>query len=321
MKAFIKTKYGGPEVLRLEEVEMPGLKEDHIMVKEVANAANPADWHLLRGEPFVARFTAGLFKPKEKIAGADFSGIVVETGSRVTQFNIGDKVFGESLLGGAFAEYVAVPVSVCAKVPDNVNLVQMAALPIAGLTALQALVTHGNIKQGETVLINGASGGVGHFAVQIARAYGATVTAVCSSRNVDFVKSLGADDVIAYDKQHIHRHKGSYDLIVDANGNLEYADYKRMGKRGVIIGFTTMGHMISTLIRKAFGSYPLIQFTAAANQHDLQTLATLVAEEKITASIEKVFPYTEIPEAIRYIEAMRTRGKVVMQWLQEDHSL
>jgi NADPH:quinone reductase-like Zn-dependent oxidoreductase len=319
MKAFIKTKYGGPEILRLEEVDKPIVKDDHILVKVVANSANPVDWHLLRGEPFFARFTSGLFKPQEKIPGADFAGTVVETGHKVTNFKVGDNVFGETLLGGAFAEYVSVPVSVCGKVPNNVSLVQMASISTAGLTALQALVTHGKITPGEAVLINGASGGVGHFAVQIAKAHGANVTAVCSSRNADFVKSLGADKVIAYDKENIHQHNGKYDLIIDANGNLAYADYRRMGKRGVMIGFTTMGHMFSTLIKKLFGKFPLIQFTAEPNEKDLQTLAILVEKGKVQPQIEKLFSYKEIPEAISYIEAMRTRGKVVMQWTDDQN--
>lgn len=318
MKAFTKTKYGGPEVLQLKEIEKPVVKDDHILVKVYANSANPADWHLIRGKPFFARFTSGLFKPKEKVAGADFAGIVVETGSNITSFKVGDKVFGETLLGGVFAEYVSVPVSVCAKAPDNVSLVQMAGIPVAGLTALQAVVTHGKITSGETVLINGASGGVGHFAVQIAKAYGAIVTAVCSSRNVEFVKSIGADKVISYDKEDIHQHNDSYDLIIDANGNLTYADHKRMGKRGVMIGFTTIGHMFSTLISsKLFGKFPLIQFTAEANVKDMQRLAELAAQGKVQTKIDKLFPYTEIPQAISYIEAMRTRGKVVMQWIDE----
>jgi NADPH:quinone reductase-like Zn-dependent oxidoreductase len=317
MKAFVKTEYGGPEVLRLEEVNKPLVKDDHILIKVVANSANPADWHLLRGEPFFAKFTSGLFKPKEKIPGADFAGIVVETGSKVTSFKIGDKVFGETLMGGAFAEYVSVPETVCGRIPGNVSFVKMASIPTAGLTALQALVTYGKITAAETVLINGASGGVGHFAVQIAKAYGANVTAVCSSRNAVFVKSLGADKVIAYDKENIHQHNGSYDLVIDANGNLAYADYKRMGKRGVMIGFTTMGHMLSTLIRKLFGRFPLIQFTAAANEKDLKTFAILVAQGKVQPQIEKLFSYTEIPQAISYLEAMRTRGKVVMQWMDD----
>ncbi len=317
MKAFIKTKYGGPEVLRLEEVDQPIVKADQVLVKVVANSANPADWHLIRGKPFFARFSSGLFRPKEKIAGADFAGIVVKKGSKVTGFEIGDKVFGETLMGGAFAEYVSVPASVCGKIPGNLGFVEMASLPVAGLTAFQAVVTHGKIKPGETVLVNGASGGVGHFAVQVAKAYGAQVTAVCSSRNVDFVRSLGADQVISYDRENIHQHKGSYDLIIDVNGNLAYVDYQRMGRRGVMVGFTTMGHMFSTLFRKLIGRFPLVQFTAAPNAEDLQTLAGMVAQGKLRPQIEKIYSYKEIPDAIAYIEAMRTRGKVVMEWVDE----
>ena len=314
MKAFTKTKYGGPEILQLEEVEKPSLKDDHILVKVAANSANPADWHILRGKPFFARFAFGLFKPKEKILGADFAGIVEQVGKNVSQFKVGDRVFGESLTGGAFAEYVCVAENICTKMPDGIKFSDMACLPIAGLTALQALITHGQVKKGETVLINGASGGVGHFAVQIAKEYGATITAVCSSKNVEFVKSLGADNVIAYDKENIHQHSGKYNLIIDTNGNLNFQDYKRMGQRGVMIGFTTMGQMISVLLKKAFSKFPLIQFTAEANKKDLETLASLIAESKIKVHIDKTFTYERIPEAISYIEAMRTRGKVAMIW-------
>jgi NADPH:quinone reductase-like Zn-dependent oxidoreductase len=190
----------------------------------------------------------------------------------------------------------------------------MACVPIAGLTALQALTTHGQLQKGETVLINGASGGVGHFAVQIAKAYGANVTAVCSGKNEAFVRSLGADNVITYNKENIHLHTGTYDLVVDTNGNLSFRDYKRMGRRGVMVGFTTMGHMMSVLLKKAFSKFPLTQFTAEANTTDLNTLASLVQNRKIKAHIEQVFSYEELPKAISYIEAMRTKGKVAMIW-------
>ncbi len=314
MKAYIKTKYGGPEVLKLEEVEAPILKENQVMIKVMANSANPADWHILRGKPYFARLTFGLFKPKEKIPGADFAGIVEATGKKVSQFKVGDRVFGESLSGGAFAEYICVEETICAKMPEGSTFQEMACIPIAGLTALQALITHGLLRKGETVLINGGSGGVGHFAVQIAKAYGAHVTAVCSERNADFVQSLGADKVIAYDKENIHQHTGKYDLVIDTNGNLSFGDYKRMGRRGVMIGFTTMGHMMSVLLRKMVSKFPLIQFTAEANSNDLEILAALVRDKKITPRIEKVFPYRELPQAIGYIEAMRTKGKVAMVW-------
>ena len=314
MKAYTKTIYGGPEVLKLEEVEKPELKDDHILVKVMANSANPADWHIIRGKPFFARFSFGLFKPKDKIPGTDFAGIVEAVGKNVTHFKTGDRVFGESLKGGAFAEYISVPAAVCATMPVTANFSEMAAVPVAGLTALQAIVTHGKIREGETVLINGSSGGVGHFAVQVAKAYGAKVTAICSSKNMEFVKSLGADEVIAYDKENIHQHNGRYDLVADINGNLYHKDFKRMGQRGVSVGFTSMGHMMVLLLNKAVSKFPLSQFTAVANAKDLETLALLVQCGKVKAHIEKTYSYKQIPEAIGYIEAMRTRGKVVMVW-------
>jgi NADPH:quinone reductase-like Zn-dependent oxidoreductase len=198
--------------------------------------------------------------------------------------------------------------------PNGTNYPEMACVPIAGLTALQALITHGQLKTGESVFINGSSGGVGHFAVQIAKAYGAKVTAVCSSKNIDFVKTLGADKVIAHDKENIHQHDGKYNLVIDTNGNLSHKDYKRMGKRGVMVGFTTMGHMISVLLNKAFSKFSLVQFTAEANTKDLETLASLIQNRKIKVYIEKTYSYKEIPKAISYIEAMHTKGKVAMVW-------
>ena len=320
MKAFTKTKYGGPELLRLEEVEKPLVKDDHILVKVLANSANPADWHILRAKPFFARFTYGLLKPKDKIPGADFAGVVEEVGKNVQHFKIGDHVFGETLKGGAFAEFVCVPANVCARMPGGAGFPEMASVPVAGLTALQALITHGMLKEGETVLINGASGGVGHFAVQIAKAYGAMVTGVCSEKNADFVKSIGADYVISYDKENIHQHSEKYDLVIDTNGNLSHKDYKRMGRRGVMIGFTTMGHMMNVLLNKAFSKFPLTQFTAEANSNDLETLAHLIQSGQIKVHIEKTYSYKQIPDAISYIEGMRTRGKVAMLWKNVDNT-
>jgi NADPH:quinone reductase-like Zn-dependent oxidoreductase len=318
MKAFTKLKYGGPEILSLKDVEFPALKDGHLIVRIFANSVNPADWHILRGKPFFSRFMFGFFKPKEKIPGVDFSGIVEQVGKNVNGFRVGDKVFGESLTGGVFAEYACVPENACAKMPDGTKFSDMASVPVAGLTALQALITHGQLKKGQTVLINGASGGVGHFAVQLAKEYGAIVTAVCSAKNVEFVKSLGAEHVIAYDKENIHRHTGKYNLVVDTNGNLTFKDFKRMGQRGVITGFTTMGHMISVLVEKAFSHFPLIQFTAATDRKDLDTLADLIKERKIKVHIDKIYSYDRIPDAISYIEAMRTRGKVAIIWGDAD---
>lgn len=317
MKAFTKKKYGGPEVLQLEEVEKPRVQEGHLLVKVKANSANPADWHILRGEPFFARFSFGLFKPKDRILGSDFSGVVEEVGKNVEHFKVGDRVFGEMLTGGAFAEYLVAPEKVCAIMPKAATFREMACLPIAGLTALQGLTTYGKVKEGERVLINGASGGVGHFAVQIAKAQGALVTGVCSSKNVEFVKSLGADRVIAYDQENIHEHNDCYDLVVDTNGNLNHEDFVRIGGRGVAIGFTNMGHMMSVLLRNALSKFSLTQFTAEANTKDLETLADFIEKGLVQVSIDRTYPYTDIPEAIRYIEAMRTRGKVLISWENE----
>jgi NADPH:quinone reductase-like Zn-dependent oxidoreductase len=314
MKAFVKYKYGGPEVLQLEDIEKPAMNDGHILVRVIANSANPADWHILRGKPFFARFSFGLFRPKDKIPGSDFAGVVEKAGINAGPLKAGDRVFGETSLGGAFAEYLAVPANACALMPEGSEFAEMAGVPIAGLTALQAVITHGQLKKGESVLINGSSGGVGHFAVQIAKAYGAKVTAVCSDKNVDFVKTLGADNVFAYDKENIHQHEGKYNLVIDTHGNLTHKDFRRMGQRGVLVGFTRMGLMISVIIVNSLKKFPLIQFTAKANNRDLETLALLIHEKKIKVHIDKSFSYKEIPEAIRYIEAMHTRGKVAMIW-------
>ena len=318
LKAFTKTKYGGPEVLQLEEVDKPSLKDGHIIVKVVANSANPADWHILRGKPLFARFAFGLFKPKCKILGADFAGIIEEVGNDVNHFKVGDRVFGEALKTGAFAEYICVSANVCAIMPEGTRFPEMASVPVAGLTALQAVITHGKLKEGESVLINGSSGGVGHFAVQIAKACGAKVTAVCSGKNMRFVQSLGADEVMAYDQESIHAHNKRYNLVLDTHGNLSHGDFKRMGQRAVVVGFTTMRHMISLSLKVKTNKSPITVFTAEPNTKDLETLAILVQSGKIRVHLEKTYSYKEIPEAIRYIEAMRTRGKVAMVWESMD---
>lgn len=315
MKAIVKDKYGGPEVLRMEEVRKPQINTKELLIKVKANSANPADWHLMRGKPYFARIAFGLFKPKTKILGADFAGIVEEVGSDVTNFKVGDSVFGESLRGGAFAEYLAVEENNCGLVPDNVSFTEMASVPVAGLTAWQALVDHGKLQKGESVLINGSTGGVGHFTVQIAKALGASkVVAVCSSSKASFVMSLGADEVIAYDKENIHSHNQQYDLVIDTHGNLFHADYKRMGRRGVMVGFTSFGHMMRLMLKRAFSKFQLAQFTAEANTKDLNSLAELIATGQVKVEIEKTYSSEEIPQAIAYIEQMHTRGKVAMSW-------
>lgn len=314
MKAITRNKYGGPEVLHVSEIEKPEPGENEILVKVKANSANPADWHILRGEPKFARLSFGLFKPKQKIIGADFAGVVEEVGSNVTSFKAGDRVYGENLEGGAFAEYICVSPEICSSFSKDILFSEMAAVPIAGLTALQALVDQGQTRSGESVLINGASGGVGHFAVQIAKELGAEVIGVCSEKSADFVKSLGADHVVAYDVENIHEHEGRYDLVIDVHGNLNFKDLKRMGSRGVVIGFTGMGHMVSVLSASALSKFSLKQFTAKPNTKDLQTLAGWMKERKVRVHIDRSYTWRDISEAIAYIEKMHTRGKVVMEW-------
>lgn len=314
MKAITKHKYGGPEVLKFEDISQPVPKDDEILVKVMANSVNPADWHVMRGEPKFARLSFGLFKPKVRVLGADFSGIVEAVGVKVLQFKKGDRIYGESLRSGVFAEYATVQAKYCAKIADSVSFEDMACVPIAGLTALQEIYEYGKVTPGEKVLINGSSGGVGHFAIQIAKVAGAEVTAVCSARNADFVKSLGADHVIAYDLEDIHEHSCYYDLVIDNNGNLFHSDYKRMGERGVMVGFTNLGHMMKLMLKKLFNRFPLKTFTAHANTKDLEKLAAMIASGEIKVHIEKTYPAEKTAKAVEYIEAMRTRGKVSITW-------
>ncbi len=313
MKAITKYRYGGPEVLNYESVPHPLPQGNEVLVKVMANSANPADWHIMRGKPYFARLQFGLSKPTQAILGSDFAGIVEAIGPEVQNLKPGDRVFGENMQG-AFAEYCLSKESVMARMPQESSFEEMAGLPIAGLTAYQGLLEHGKLKSGERVLINGASGGVGHFALQIAKAYGARVSAVCSSKNKDFVKNLGAETVLAYDDPAWASYQEQHDLVVDCHGNLKHADLKRLGRRAVLIGFTGMAPMLRLLACNMFSKYPLAQFTAQARKEDLEMLAQLVEEGQVQTHIDRSYAAPEIPLAIAYIEKMRTRGKVVMRW-------
>jgi NADPH:quinone reductase-like Zn-dependent oxidoreductase len=245
MKAIVYTKYGSPDVLELKEVEKPVPKDDEALIKVHAAAANPADWHLMRAEPFLARLENGLLKPKNSRLGADVAGRGEAIGKNVTEFQVGDEVFGELPLNrlGSFAEYVCVGEEFMALRPANLSFEQAAAVPLAAFTALQGLRDKGQIKAGQKVLINGASGGVGTFAVQLAKAFGTEVTGVCSTRNMEMVRSIGADHVIDYTKEDFTRKGQTYDLIFDAVGNRSLTDLKRaLNESGscAIAGFTSM---------------------------------------------------------------------------------
>ena len=321
MKAVVYRCYGSADVLRVEEIAKPQPHDNEILVKVHAASLNPLDWHFMHGTPYIVRLDAGIGKPKDIRLGVDYSGTVEAIGKDVTRFKPGDAVFGGR--DGAFAEYVAVRAdrSVVPK-PDNMSFEQAAAVPIAGLTALQALRDKGHVRAGDKVLINGASGGVGTFAVQIAKSYGAEVTGVCSSKNLAMVRSLGADHVIDYTAEDFTQQPQRYDLILDTVGNHSLLQYRQvLTPHGivVIIGGPSTGPFIGPLITpmKALLLTPFVSqrfepFLAAFNPQDLGTLGELMQAGKLTPVIDRQYPLAEIPEAMRYVEAGHAHGKVVL---------
>lgn len=320
MKAIVYTEYGTPDVLQYKEVEKPSPKDGEVLIKIHAAALNAADWYLLEGKPFIARLEAGIQKPKYPIRGADIAGQIVAVGKNVRQFQVDDAVFGDiSGCGwGGLAEYVAVPEHLLALKPSNITFQQAAAVPMAAVTALQGL-RKGEIKAGQKVLINGASGGVGTFAVQIAKAFGAEVTAVCSTRNVDMVRSIGADHVIDYTKENFTQNGQRYDLILAVNGFHSLSDYKRAlsdegiyvcagGSMRQIFQAMLLGSVVSMNGRKQLRSMG----TAKPNQADLQFIGDLLKDGKVVPVIDKCYPLSEAAEAFRYMKAVHAKGKVII---------
>jgi NADPH:quinone reductase-like Zn-dependent oxidoreductase len=329
MKAIVYTQYGAPDVLQLKEIEKPTPQANEVLVKVYAASANPADWHLMRAEPFLARLQNGLLKPKNTRLGADVAGRVEAVGSGVTQFQVGSEVFGELGLDalGSFAEYVCANEAAFALKPANLTFEQAAAVPLAAFTALQGLRDKGQLQPGQTVLINGASGGVGTFAVQLAKALGAAeVTGVCSTRNLELVRSIGADHVIDYTQTDFTRTGHRYDLIFDAVGNRSVADYKRaLSPNGIcaIAGFTSMARLFEHTLVGAWasrggGQKIGMMETAKANKSDLLFLKELLEAGKVVPVIDRTYPLAETAEAIRYLEAGHARGKVVITVAQND---
>jgi NADPH:quinone reductase-like Zn-dependent oxidoreductase len=322
MKAVVYHEYGSPDVLRFEDIEKPAPKEHEVLVKLHAASANPLDWHLMRGAPFLARLEAGLFKPKETKLGADIAGQVEAVGNRVTQFQPGDEVFGNTFGHGlgAFAEYICIhEENILALKPANLSFNEAAAVPTAALTALQGL-RKGQIQSGQKVLINGASGGVGTFAIQIAKSFETEVTGVCSARNLNMVRSIGADHVIDYTHEDFTQNGGHYDLIYCAVGNRSISDYMRALKpQGVcvIAGFTTLPLLVEHMIlgprkSKVGGKQVGRMETMEPNKKDLVLVKELIEAGKILPVIDKAYPLNEVPEAIRYLETGRARGKIVI---------
>jgi len=321
MKAIVYEEYGPPDVLELKDVEKPTPKKDEALIEVHAASVNPADWHLMRGAPFLARFEMGFPKPKKRL-GIDVAGTVRAVGSDVTEFQPGDEVFGDTFQAGwgGFAEYVTVAENRIVRKPANLTFEAAAAVPLAAYTALQGL-RKGKIQSGQKVLINGASGGVGTFAVQIAKSFGAEVTGVCSTRNLDLVRTIGADHVIDYTQQDFTKSGQTCDLLYCAVGNRSAADYKHaLSHNGVCVvaGFTTMSHMllqmivlgtwISTTGRKTVRAFGNVK----PNKKDLLLIKELLESGKVVPVIDRTYPLRETAEAIRYLEEGHARGKVVI---------
>ena len=318
MKAILFENYGSPDVLQLKEVAKPTPKENEVLIKVRAAGTNPLDWHKLRADPFFVRFTDGLLKPKNNRLGADVAGIVEAVGSGVTSFKVGDAVFGECA-GGSFAEYVCAPERALAHKPGNISFAEAAAVPVAALTALQALRDSGKVQSGHKVLINGASGGVGTYMVQLAKFYKAEVTAVSSTRNLELVKSLGADHVIDYTKEPVTASGQNYDLVLDNVCNLTAAQFKQLLKPqgiGVMIGFTTIGRMLGNVLAGRWwarrGGPSLSSMLAHADQEDMRLFHDLLTEGVLKSVIDRSYPLAETAVAIRHLETSRARGKIVI---------
>lgn len=320
MKAIVYHNYGSPHVLQCEEIEKPTAGDNEVLIKVRAASVNPADWHSMRGTPYIMRMEAGLRKPKVRRLGIDFAGTIEAIGRNVERFQPGDEVFGGRT--GAFAEYMCVPQdrAVVLK-PVNLTFEQAAAVPVAGLTALQGLRDKGKIQPGQKVLINGAAGGVGTFAAQIAKSFGAEVTGVCSARNVDMVRSLGADRVIDYTQEDFTQSGQRYDLLFDCVGNHSLLACRRvLNPKGIYImvggrsgrWIAPLGRVLQALVLSRFVSQNMVFFIARLSKEDLTVMRDLMAAEQVTPVIDRRYKLSEVPEAIRYLEEGHARGKVVI---------
>jgi NADPH:quinone reductase-like Zn-dependent oxidoreductase len=320
MKAIVYRCYGPPDVLLLEDIDKPTPADDEVLVRVRAASANPLDWHYMRGTPYIMRMDAGVGVPKVQRFGVDFAGTVEAVGRNVKRFKPGDDVFGAK--HGAFAEYVAVREErALVTKPANVTFEQAAAVPVAAVTALQALRDKGDIEAGDRVLINGASGGVGTFAVQLAKSFGASVTGVCSTRNVDLVQSIGADRVIDYTREDFTTSGERYDLILDMVGNHSLMRLRRVlepdgtlvivgGKEGKWI--SPMDRPVKAFLLSPFIEQEMVMLLADLNQADLNLLANLMQTGKLTPVIDRRYPLSTASEAIRYLEEGHARGKVLI---------
>jgi NADPH:quinone reductase-like Zn-dependent oxidoreductase len=319
MQAIVYRRYGPPSLLQLAEIARPTPTGNEVLIRVRAACVNPLDWHYLRGTPYGIRFMTGLRKPKSQQLGMDLAGEVEAVGSQVTQFHPGDAVFGMGL--GAFAEFARAPESSLALKPANVTFEQAASAPIAALTALQGLRDHGHLQPNQNVLINGASGGVGTFAVQIARVLGAEVTGVCSTRNVDMVRTLGADHVVDYTQSDFTQTGDRYDILLDCIGNHPLQACRRvLNPKGFYIGVGAPAGKWVAPMDRAFAARVLTRFVsqrlqfmlAKSSQPDLSLIAEWMATGKVVPAIDRTYKLSDVPDAIRYVEEGHARGKVVI---------
>jgi NADPH:quinone reductase-like Zn-dependent oxidoreductase len=334
MKAMVQDRYGPPDVLELKDIDKPVAKDGEVLVRVHAASVHPDVWHVLRGLPYVLRIMgAGLSKPKNSVPGTDVAGRVESVGKDVTRFRPGDEVFGESVRGhqwhngGAYAEYTSVPEDQLALKPANISFEQAAAVPTSGLIALQGLHEYGQIQPGQKVLINGAAGGVGAIAVQLAKAYGADVTGVDSTRKLDLVRSLGADQVIDYTQEDFTQSGKRYHLIFDIPGNHSFSECRRaLTPKGtyVLIGHDHFGKQgdrflgglprgLKQIAMSPFVSQlPDLSFSTPSKRDSMAVLKEFLEAGKLTPVIDRTYPLSEVPEAIRYLEEGQARGKVVI---------
>jgi NADPH:quinone reductase-like Zn-dependent oxidoreductase len=327
MKAIVHHDYGSPDVLRLEEVERPVCSDDQVLIRVRAVSLNPLDWHYMRGEPYLLRAgESAPFKPDDIRLGVDLAGDVEAAGKNVTHFKPGDAVFGARF--GALAEQVCASEKSLVLKPVEVTYEEAAAIPVAGMTALQGLRDKGRLKPGQRVLINGASGGVGTFAVQIAKSLGADVTAVCSTRNVGMVQSIGADHVVDYTRENFTESGRQYDLILDMVGTHSLSDYRRaLTPSGTLVAVGSLdkgrwlgplGGALKAVVYSKFSSQQFLFFISHTNREDLTILGDLMKTGKMRSVIDKRYGLRQVPEAMRYLEAGHVRGKVIVTLEDDD---
>jgi NADPH:quinone reductase-like Zn-dependent oxidoreductase len=315
MKAFIYERYGPPETLRMAEVDKPSPEAGEVLVKVLAVSVNAADWHVLRGKPLFSRATLGLLRPKHQILGVDVAGRVEAVGGGVTGFKAGAEVYANLLDHGygGFADYVLVPVDVMSLKPGSLSFEEAAAVPMAAVTAFQGLRRHGELQPGQQVLINGASGGVGSFAVQLAAASGAEATAVTSTPNLELVGSLGADHVVDYTTTDALGSGRRYDRILDTVGNRSVSDIRgglASGGKAAVTGFTSVAKLLGVSLR---GGKDVAMVQAHVTAKDLEALSELIEAGKVRPQIDRRYRFAELPAAIAYLEQGRARGKVVVE--------